>query len=92
MLALHWQRSDELSRHAPCTQSDEFTRPAIVVPAADVCSNFTDPGINMQKSLFVVLIGLLASSALAQDTPKHPDQLGPDEHTRTLLIGEQKRT
>lgn len=46
----------------------------------------------MQKSLFVVLIGLLASSALAQDTPKHPDQLGPDDHSRTLLIGEQKRT
>jgi polyhydroxybutyrate depolymerase len=46
----------------------------------------------MQKSLLVVLIGLLASSALAQDTSKQPDLLGPGDHTRTLLIGEQKRT
>lgn len=46
----------------------------------------------MQKSLLVVLIGLLASSALAQDTPKQPDPLSPGDHTRTLLIGEQKRT
>ncbi|MBL9162327.1 MAG: prolyl oligopeptidase family serine peptidase [Planctomycetaceae bacterium] len=49
-------------------------------------------GIAMRKSLIVLIVGLLASSALAQEPPKQPDPLGPGDHTRTVLMGEQKRT
>ena len=49
-------------------------------------------GMTVRKSLIVLFIGLLASSASAQDPPKQPDPLGPGDHTRTLLMGEQRRT
>ena len=45
-----------------------------------------------QSVLTVALFGLMASSAFAQDTPKQSDPLGPGDHTRTLMMGEQKRT
>ena len=34
----------------------------------------------------------MARRAFAQDTPKQADPLGPGDHTRTLMMGEQKRT
>ena len=47
----------------------------------------------MKKSVITLaLVGLMASSAFAQDTPKQADPLGPGDHTRTLMMGEQKRT
>ena len=47
----------------------------------------------MKKSVITLaLIGLVASSAFAQDTPKQSDPLGLGDHTRTLMMGEQKRT
>ena len=47
----------------------------------------------MKKSVITMaLFGLVASSAFAQDNPKQPDPLGPGDHTRTLMMGEQKRT
>ncbi|WP_254509023.1 extracellular catalytic domain type 1 short-chain-length polyhydroxyalkanoate depolymerase [Anatilimnocola floriformis] len=46
----------------------------------------------MQKLLIVLLIGLLASSALAQDTPLLPDPLSPGDHSLSLTMGEQKRS
>jgi polyhydroxybutyrate depolymerase len=49
--------------------------------------------MNMKKSVITVaLAGLMAHSAFAQDTPKQSDPLGPGDHTRTLLMGAQKRT
>lgn len=39
-----------------------------------------------------LLLGLMASRAFAQDTPKQTDLLCPGDHTRTLIMGEQKRT
>ncbi len=50
--------------------------------------------MNMKQSLITMaLVGLVASSAFAQDTPsKQPDPLGPGDHTRTVMMGEQKRT
>lgn len=39
-----------------------------------------------------VLVGLLTHWTFAQDTPKLTDLLGPGDHTRTLMMGEQKRT
>ncbi len=47
----------------------------------------------MQKSVITLaLVGLMAHSTFAQDTPKQADPLGPGDHTRTLMMGEQKRT
>ncbi len=46
----------------------------------------------MRHSALTLLVGLLAVSAPAQDTPKQSDPLGPGDHTRTLMMGEQKRT
>ena len=48
----------------------------------------------MKKSVITaVLVGLMAHSTFAQDAPtKPPDALGPGDHTRTLMMGEQKRT
>jgi polyhydroxybutyrate depolymerase len=41
----------------------------------------------------LVLVGLMTLPSLGQDVPpKQPDPLGPGEHTRTLMLGEQKRT
>ena len=49
--------------------------------------------MNMKKSVITLaLVGIMASSAFAQDSPKQPDALGPGNHTRTLMMGEQKRT
>jgi polyhydroxybutyrate depolymerase len=45
-----------------------------------------------QSVITMALIGVVASSAFAQDTPKQADPLGPGDHTRTLMMGEQKRT
>lgn len=45
-----------------------------------------------QAVIMTALFGLMASSAFAQDTPKQSDPLGPGDHTRTLMMGEQKRT
>ena len=45
-----------------------------------------------QAVIKVALFGLMALSAIAQDTPKQADPLGPGDHTRTLMMGEQKRT
>jgi polyhydroxybutyrate depolymerase len=45
-----------------------------------------------QSVITLALAGLLASSAFARDTPKQTDPLGPGDHTRTLVMGEQKRT
>ncbi len=38
------------------------------------------------------LVGLVAAAAFAQDTPKQAERIGPGDHTRTLVMGEQKRT
>src|SRR5271154_6888424 len=39
------------------------------------------------------LLGLTARLTFAQDTPpKQPDPLGPGDHPRTLMMGDQKRT
>jgi polyhydroxybutyrate depolymerase len=46
----------------------------------------------MQKSLSILLAGLLIASAQAQDAPKKFSSLGPGDHTRTLLMGEQLRS
>jgi polyhydroxybutyrate depolymerase len=46
----------------------------------------------MKKTIIGVLVCLLASSTFAQDTPKQPESLGPGDHTRTIMMGEQKRT
>jgi polyhydroxybutyrate depolymerase len=49
--------------------------------------------MNMKKSVItLVMVGLLASSAFPQDSPKHSDPLGPGDHTRTVMMGERKRT
>jgi polyhydroxybutyrate depolymerase len=49
--------------------------------------------MNMKKSFITMaLVGLMAHSSFAQDTPKSADPLGPGDHTRTLMMGEQKRT
>jgi polyhydroxybutyrate depolymerase len=49
--------------------------------------------MNMKKSVITMaLVGLVAHSTFAQDTPKQPNPLGPGDHTRTLMMGEQKRT
>jgi polyhydroxybutyrate depolymerase len=40
----------------------------------------------------LILMGLLASSSFAKDTPKQSEPLGPGDHTRTLMMGEQKRS
>ena len=45
-----------------------------------------------QSVITLALIGLVASSAFAHETPKQSDPLGPGDHTRTLMMGEQKRT
>lgn len=39
----------------------------------------------------MALVGLVASATSAQDNPKQPDPLGPGDHTRTLMMDEQKR-
>ena len=48
----------------------------------------------MKNSVIALLLfGLVAHSTFAQDTPsKQPAPLGPGDHTRTLMMGEQKRT
>lgn len=46
----------------------------------------------MRQSIMAVMVSLLATSSFAQDTPRHPEPLGPGDHTRTLMMGEQKRT
>lgn len=47
----------------------------------------------MKQSLITLaLVGLMAHSAFAQDTPKQSDPLAAGDHTRTLMMGEQKRT
>lgn len=48
--------------------------------------------MKLKKSIITVLVGLLASSTFAQDTPKQPEPLGPGDHTRTLMMAEQMRT
>ncbi len=45
-----------------------------------------------QAVVTVALVGLMASSAFAQDTPRKQSAVGPGDHTRTLMMGEQKRT
>src|SRR4051812_3080041 len=40
----------------------------------------------------LTLVGLFAHLTYARDTAKQPDPLGPGDHTRTLMMGEQKRT
>lgn len=45
-----------------------------------------------QAVITLALVGLLAHSALAQDTLKQSEPLGPGDHTRTLMMGEQKQT
>src|SRR3954454_3613204 len=45
---------------------------------------------NLATALF--LAGMVARLTYAQDTPKSSDLLGPGDHTRTLMMGEQKRT
>lgn len=47
---------------------------------------------HMRNSVVTLLIGLLVTSAFAQNTPGHVDPLGPGDHTRTIMMGEQKRT
>ena len=47
----------------------------------------------MDKSVIVsFVLGLMACLASAQDTPKQLEPLGPGDHTRTITMGEQKRT
>jgi polyhydroxybutyrate depolymerase len=46
----------------------------------------------MPKPSTVLLISLLASLAFAEDLPKPSDRLGPGDHTRTLTVGDLKRT
>jgi polyhydroxybutyrate depolymerase len=49
--------------------------------------------MNMKKSLITVaLVGLMAQAAIAQETPKQPDLLASGDYTRSLMMGEQKRT
>ncbi len=46
----------------------------------------------MDKSVIAsFVLGLTACLASAQDTPKQLEPLGPGDHTRTVLMGEQKR-
>jgi len=45
---------------------------------------------HLVTALFIA--GFIAGPTYAQDTPKQPDPLGPGDHTRTLMMGEQKRT
>ena len=47
----------------------------------------------MSKSaITLVLVGLMAPLTFAQDAPKPAEPLGTGDHTRTLMMGEQKRT
>lgn len=46
----------------------------------------------MRPSLATLFLSLLAAPAAAQDPPKPPAALGPGDHTRTLVMGERKRT
>src|SRR3954470_21726758 len=46
----------------------------------------------MQSVITVALVGLMAHATPARDTPKQAGPLGPGDHTRTLMMGEQKRT
>src|SRR4051794_28980721 len=50
-------------------------------------------GMIMKNSAFtLVLVGLMAPLAFGQvSLPKQPEPLGPGNHTRTLMMGEQKR-
>lgn len=46
----------------------------------------------MRYSSATLLIGLLVSSASAQDTPSQPDPLGPGDHTRKLAVDGKTRS
>ena len=47
----------------------------------------------MCKSVIAMfVVGLMACLTYAQETPKQTDPLGPGDHTRTLMMGDQKRT
>jgi polyhydroxybutyrate depolymerase len=47
----------------------------------------------MSKSaITLVLVGLMVPLTFAQDTPKPVEPLGTGDHTRNLMMGEQKRT
>ena len=48
----------------------------------------------MKRPMFVMLtMMLLCRASIAQEVPpKNIDPLGPGDHTRTLMMGEQKRT
>jgi polyhydroxybutyrate depolymerase len=48
-------------------------------------------GYYMRCSVLTLLVGLLAASAPAQDTPKKPDPLGPGNHIRTLTVDGRER-
>jgi polyhydroxybutyrate depolymerase len=48
--------------------------------------------MKMYKSVIALfVVGLTACLTHAQDTPKQTEALGPGDHTRTLLNGDQKR-
>ena len=50
-------------------------------------------GMKMCKSVMVLfVVGLMVCLTYAQDTPKRSDPLGPGDHARTLMMGEQKRS
>jgi polyhydroxybutyrate depolymerase len=46
----------------------------------------------MRYFIVALLLALLALSANAQDAPKPADALGPGDHSRSLMQGEQKRS
>jgi len=49
--------------------------------------------MKMYKLVIVLfVVGLMAGLTYAQEAPKQTDPLGPGDHTRTLMMGEQKRT
>src|SRR4051794_7417475 len=45
----------------------------------------------MRNPFVVLLAGVLAASAPAQDPPKQTDPLGPGDHPRTLPVGGRER-
>lgn len=45
-----------------------------------------------KTAIALCLVGLIAPLNYAQNKPKQPDPLDPGDHTRTLMLGEQKRT
>lgn len=62
------------------------------ITAQEVLDSRGHPTVRPILLLLIAIEIVSARPALSQDTPKLADPLGPGDHARTLLMGEQKRT